>query len=155
MRVVRAIRHLNPFGPLTILSPGPLRSFRLSRSVIPSACVSRPGPRVRSRSFSVFLLFRMIASPSVGISARMRTAPGVPSLSVTTFSNGQMWHWYTYARPAGPNMGAFLVFLPLYAWLPGSSSPVYASVSTMIPAVFPCLRTHPISLLATQCVVFL
>jgi len=62
---------------------------------------------------------------------------------------------YTYAVPGGPYITALRAVIPLVAaWLPESSLPRYASVSTMTPAVTApstfVTTTQPISSGATN-----
>ena len=62
--------------------------------VMPSASVSRPGPEHKSRTSFVPRRRCIAASPSVGSSARIKTALALPAGSHTKFTH----QWMPYER---------------------------------------------------------
>ena len=76
-------------GPRARYRDPETRSARLWASVIPIACVSRPGPLPRLRAAAVRRRRRIRSNPATGSMARSSTAPGRPRGSVTTFM--QAW----------------------------------------------------------------
>src|SRR5262249_35185640 len=108
------------------------RSVPFCAPVIARDCVRRAGPDARSRSRRATCRRALMTSiPSTGAPERKSTALAHPVSPHTTLAHQCMpYVKYTYKWPGGPNMTRLRGVSPRYAWLPGSSSPAYASTST-------------------------